>query len=281
MPSHQSYMNTWLLSLQHGVFNGRPYSDHSVGLYRYQMSWFFQHFDEVSVANFKQCLLIIPIERFGKRRKLFEAVCCFTRFLIQEGVFPEVIIEQLKPFKPKRHLPPKKISLTEAEIEKLLQACESPLDTFIIRFLSQTGLRASEAANLQLSDLDLEKGFVTITRAKWGKSRRVGLTNAAIEAIQTFLPLRQFTYNPSVMTKINGKPMDRGGILTRIERISKKAGLKANAHALRRAFVTINANKGRPLPMLQIACGHSDITTTRSYCMTTEDETIEAMKGWD
>ena len=74
--------------------------------------------------------------------------------------------------------------------------------------------------------------------------------------------------------------MDRYGIRVRLKKLGTKAKVDVTPHALRRAFVTINANKGRPLPMLQIACGHSDITTTRSYCMTTEDETIEAMKNW-
>jgi hypothetical protein len=35
-----------------------------------------------------------------------------------------------------------------------------------------------------------------------------------------------------------------------------------------------------PLLMLQMACCHSDIATTRSYCMTTEEEMTEAMKDW-
>jgi site-specific recombinase XerD len=81
--------------------------------------------------------------------------------------------------------------------------------------------------------------------------------------------------------KTNGKPMDRIGIACRLGKLSRKTGIPVTPHTLRRAFVTINANKGRPLPMLQIACGHSDITTTRSYCLTTEDETIEAMQSWD
>jgi integrase len=70
-------------------------------------------------------------------------------------------------------------------------------------------------------------------------------------------------------------------IAIRLEKLALKTGIPVTPHALRRAFVTINAYKGRPLPMLQIACGHSDITTTRSYCMTSEDETIEAMQNWD
>jgi integrase len=107
------------------------------------------------------------------------------------------------------------------------------------------------------------------------------LTQPAIEAIEGFLPLREHPDSSFLMTKSNGKPMDRNGILTRIYKLGRKAKIPVSPHALRRAFVTINANKGRPLPMLQIACGHSNITTTRSYCMTTEDETIETMSAWD
>ena len=66
----------------------------------------------------------------------------------------------------------------------------------------------------------------------------------------------------------------------KIERVSKHFDFHFTPHALRRAFVTINVNKGRPLVHLQIACGHADITTTRSYCQTSEDEVLEAMQNW-
>jgi site-specific recombinase XerD len=49
---------------------------------------------------------------------------------------------------------------------------------------------------------------------------------------------------------------------------------------MRPAFVTINANKGRSLVMLQMACGHADIKTTRDYCRTSEQEMVKAMQEW-
>jgi site-specific recombinase XerD len=49
---------------------------------------------------------------------------------------------------------------------------------------------------------------------------------------------------------------------------------------MRPAFVTINANKGRSLVMLQMACGHADIKTTRDYCRTSEQEMDKAMQEW-
>lgn len=281
MNKHASYVTVWLQALRHGLFNGRPYSEHCINLYDYQINWFFARFDEVSVASFKQALMQIPIEQFAKRLKLFEAVNCFAKFLIQEGFLDESIPDQLKKFKPRRHLPPKKVTVDQAGIDSLLAACTTPTDKLLIVLLSQTGLRASEAAGLKLQDLCLDKRYLVVTRAKWGKTRRVGLTTIAIQAIEEFIPKREHPDSPYLMTKSNGIPMDRNGILTRIYKMGKKVEVPVSPHALRRAFVTINANKGRPLPMLQIACGHSNITTTRSYCMTTEDETIEAMKEWD
>jgi integrase len=70
-------------------------------------------------------------------------------------------------------------------------------------------------------------------------------------------------------------------IYNRLKRLGKEAGVTVSPHALRRCFVTLNANKGRPLQMLKHACGHSDIKTTMGYCMTTEQEVIEAMKEWE
>jgi integrase len=77
-----------------------------------------------------------------------------------------------------------------------------------------------------------------------------------------------------------GRSVERYGARTRLEKLGQRIGIPVTPHALRRAFVTLNANKGRPLVMLQIACGHSDIATTRSYCLTSEDEAIQAMQGW-
>jgi site-specific recombinase XerD len=74
--------------------------------------------------------------------------------------------------------------------------------------------------------------------------------------------------------------MNRDTVHQKIERVSRHFDFHFTPHALRRAFVTINVNQGKPLVHLQIACGHSDITTARNYCMTSQNEVIEAMKNW-
>jgi len=278
---HRPYVEAWHQAIRYGLLNGRPYSDHCVKLYLYQTGWFLDKFQAVSFETLKQGLLSVPIEQFSKRLKLYEALNCFARFLIQEGALEEGFLELAKRVRPRRHLPPKKLTVDAKGLEKLMAVCSTPLDSLLLILLSQTGLRASEAASLKLEDIHLDQGYLVVRLAKWGKTRRVGLTQTAMTAIEAYLKERVDSGAPYLMTKVNDKPMDRNGILTRIYKLGRKAKIPVSPHALRRAFVTLNANKGRPLVMLQIACGHSNITTTRSYCMTTEDETIEAMQAWD
>lgn len=281
MAKHAKFVSAWVEAMRYGILTGRPYSESCIRLYRYEVEVFLKKFHEVSIPNYKLGLKDISIEQFSKRRALFEALNCFAKFLIQEGEMPDGFLSKMKEFRPKRHMPPKKISVDQSQLDKLMAVCEKPLDKLLIVLLSQTGLRASEAAALKVEDINFEKRFLLVRKAKWGKSRRVGLTQQALDAILEYLDVRKDKDFPGLMKKDSGIQMDRGGILTRIYKLGRKAGVEVSPHALRRAFVTINANKGRPLVMLQMACGHSDITTTRSYCMTTEDEAIEAMQGWD
>lgn len=124
----------------------------------------------------------------------------------------------------------------------------------------QCGLRA---ANLGCS---VDKG---------NKRRSVGLNNLTIEVLQAYLrEERPASSYPNLFLN----KLDRHGVRPRMERVGKLAGVEVSPHALRRTFVTINANKGRSLVMLQMACGHADIKTTRAYYRTTEEEVIAVMR---
>ena len=151
----------------------------------------------------------------------------------------------------------------------------------IVHLLSSTGLRASEFCALRLQDVNLTEGYLIVQRGKGGKRRRVGLNSLCCQLLTQHLDTLPYqTPTSSVFLNNLKEPMTRDGLLNRIRFLGKKTGLDVSPHALRRAFVTINANKGRSLVMLQMACGHSDIKTTRSYCKTTEDEMIREMQGW-
>ncbi len=275
------YLRGWEDAMRFGLMGGRPFSEISVRTYTYYTEWFLKQYGLLSIENLKKALIAIPIEHFAKRQKLFQSLTSFAKYLVQEGLLEETYVAGAKKFKPRRHLPERKITVDQKGLDQLLESSQSPLERLLVILLSQTGLRVSEAANLCLEDIDFENRFLRVKLAKWGKTRRVGLSMNVISAIQVYLRFRPKTEERWLFINRNGERMDRYGFRNRLERIGERAEVKVTPHALRRAFVTLNANKGRPLVMLQIACGHNDIATTRSYCMTTEDEAIEAMQAWD
>jgi site-specific recombinase XerD len=225
-------------------------------------------------------LLFTPVEQFGKKDKFYKSLACFAKFLISENELDESFLENLRKLKPKRHLPPKRTVVNELELGRLIEACTTVLDKTLVIVLSQTGLRASECAALKIRDINFEQQTLTVQVGKGGKRRFVGLSLETLKTVQHYLGSRISMPEQSLFLNAFNLPLDRNGIRMRLDKLSRVTGIKVNAHSLRRAFVTINANKGRPLQMLQIACGHSDINTTRSYCMTTEQEVIDAMKNW-
>lgn len=267
--------------MAYGLLDGRPFSATTICTYMYYAKTFLQEYGFLTETTLKRVLMSVPPTMFAKREKIHRALVCFGKFLVEDGLMLETDWERLKKFRPKRHIQPTRSALTETELNNLIAVCKSPLDTLIVVLLASTGLRVTEACALCMRDIDLQNGVLTVRHGKGGKNRRVGLPAIAIEAIQQFLKVSPRSQPDDLLfLNLKGAIMDRHGIKQRLERISKQAGLQVSPHTLRRTFVTINANKGRPLAMLQIACGHSDITTTRSYCLTSEDEVIAAMQDW-
>jgi site-specific recombinase XerD len=67
-------------------------------------------------------------------------------------------------------------ALTDEELRALIKACHGTgftdrRDEAIVRLMAETGMRAGEVVGLQVADLDLQRGLVTVRRGKGGKGR--------------------------------------------------------------------------------------------------------------
>jgi integrase/recombinase XerD len=91
--------------------------------------------------------------------------------------------------------------ITSAEVFKLMGAAQrlSPKGgirpgciRFLIGLLHTTGLRISEAINLNLGDVDLERNTLFIRRGKFGKDRLIALSPSTRNALEEWLHLRSF-----------------------------------------------------------------------------------------
>jgi integrase len=279
---HSAYVDAWHQAMTQGLMTGRAFSPETVKAYRYRMDEFLKKHPAVTVDALKMALAAVSVESVAVRDKLYKAVVCFSKFLIREGAMSADFPAQVKPLAPKYHKPPKRHTVPAEGLDALLTVCNTPMEWAIVNLLAHTGLRASELCALTPADIDMEEASLTVRRGKGGKQRRVGLSKAPLDALRLYLAQHP-PASPSSRLFLNkdSKPLNRYNLYQLLQRIGGRAEVKVHPHALRRAFVTINANKGRSLVILQRSCGHSKIKTTMDYCQTSEQEVIEAMKGWD
>ena len=173
---------------------------------------------------------------------------------------------------------PRAMSL--ADTESLLAAPEEgsffERDRALFELLYATGLRVSEAAGLDLEDVDFSSRLARVA-GKGGKERIVTFGEEAEEALREYLPARaerRRRFDESLPGE--GEPLfvnARGGRLTTrsMARLLKSrlraAGLPSaiSPHALRHTFATHLLSAGADLRSIQELLGHASLSTTQKY----------------
>ena len=123
-------------------------------------------------------------------------VRCFARHWSAHDPQTEVPPSGLLPYRPGRARP---YLYSKDEVRKLLQSAQRLPSTHGLRgqtyycllgLLAVTGLRISEARNLQTEDVDLKEGVLTIRGAKFGKSRLVPIHASTCKVLSAYASRR-------------------------------------------------------------------------------------------
>jgi integrase/recombinase XerD len=280
-PDYTKELSQWVAAMANGSFNGKVYSPLTIDYYESNVRGFLTTYPEITRQNIQKCFLSIPVEAYAKRFKLYKALVSFCKWLIQQETLSEDVLEKLQTLQPKRHKPPVQRSLSEQDALKLLGVLRTPEEKAFVGIMLGAGLRVSELVALTWADIDLIAMAIKVQKGKGGKARVVGITLQLWQMLKDYQnEVSPVSLKEHLFKDPHGVALSRIAIGKRLERIGQRVGLKVSPHMLRRSFVTHNANKGRPLQMIQMACGHSDIKTTMAYCKTKEEEVVNAMKDW-
>ena len=144
-------------------------------------------------------------------------------------------------------------------------------DRAILELMYACGLRASEAINLDVRDLDL-KAQVLRTRGKGSKERLVPVGREAVAAVKAWLTRgRPVFVGPGEESRLfvnrRGTGLTRQGLYKIVQRHARAVGLddRMSPHTLRHTFATHLLAGGCDLRAVQEMLGHADIATTQIY----------------
>jgi integrase/recombinase XerD len=176
--------------------------------------------------------------------------------------------------------------LSHGEVNRLLSAPRGSepaalRDRALLELMYASGLRASEAIGLEVTDVDLERGFVR-PHGKGSKERIVPLGRQAGAAVRAYLrsarpDLVGTRAEPKLFVNLRGKGLTRQGLYKIIRGHAEAAGLdgKMSPHTLRHTFATHLLSGGCDLRSVQEMLGHSDISTTQLYTHLSGEEIKE------
>jgi integrase/recombinase XerD len=281
--THRELIDTFLKFCEQGLHNesGNPYSPETLKIHRHYLTTFLDKHEQCAFHTIRAELLELPKEQFGKRQKILRVLSAFAVWLVQEEMMEVSELEKIRKIKVKRHVPPKQVALRDDQIDTLIDACRNSYERLIVIGLSETGLRNSEFRTLTMEKLDLKNREIK-TIGKGNRERWVGLTKKATEAFEAYIAeYGPFNDSESLFKNRDRNLIIRYGLRDRLQRVGDRIGIEVHPHAMRRSFVTNNVAKGRNMVDLQLASGHSQISTTRMYCRTEQVDVVKRMKDWD
>lgn len=171
---------------------------------------------------------------------------------------------------------------TEEEAGKILAAAAKcgNRDSAMALLLLDTGIRASELADLMWADVDLDGAKGTIRSGKGGKTRRIFWSTTTNSALWRYVHEREldtegqsqaipvFVGRPG---RYVGQQLTRSGVFQITQRWAQMAEVKhCHPHTFRHTFATLFLMEGGNQMALMELMGHSDIKQTQKYVKFTQ-----------
>jgi integrase/recombinase XerD len=206
--------------------------------------------------------------RFWRLRKLLD-------FLVRARVLLRNPAAKLS----RKHAPSRHRDwLGEDEVERLLEAIDAGdelalRDRALLELFYSSGLRLDEARRLELDDLDLAEGFVTVRDSKNRRDRRVPVGETAIGWLQRYLrearPRLLERRPPTAIVFLSRRAtlLGKETIRARVLGHAARAGLRKHVtpHGLRHSFAVHLLRHGASTRHIQEMLGHRSLESTKLY----------------
>lgn len=168
-------------------------------------------------------------------------------------------------------------TFSSEQLKKLITICQvsdnnSCRNSAIILLMLDCGIRVSELVNINLSDVNMNEGFIKIRIAKGGKERLVPVGSVILRVFWKYInqsrPKPLTDRIDRLFLNSNGLPLTKNGIQQMLRRLGKNAGIsgvRCSPHTLRHTFAKNYLLNGGDIFSLQRILGHSSLASVRIY----------------
>lgn len=202
--------------------------------------------------------------------RALSAARSFYRYLLREGIVAHNPFAGIAAPKSGKRLP-KALSVDQAA--HLMQIEGDALlvirDRALLELLYSSGLRLAEIVGIDVADLDLRDGAVTVT-GKGGKTRIIPVGSQARTALASWLKERASIAavgETAVFLGRNGRRLGVRSVQVRLKEWARRQGLETpvHPHMLRHSFASHLLESSGDLRAVQELLGHADLSTTQVY----------------
>ncbi|MEP0754078.1 site-specific integrase [Trichocoleus sp. Lan] len=187
---------------------------------------------------------------------------------------------------------PKKLpkTLTQEQVQQLIDACKRIRDKLLICLLCETGMRIGQALGLRHEDIRSWDNEIQIVprddnangaRAKTKETYTIHVTQKLIALYSKYLTDEYPEDVDSDYLFINiwegkvGYPLTYSTVQSLFERLEKATGVEATPHAFRHTHATELIRSGMEMSYVQKRLGHASIQTTLSTYVHLQDEDLK------
>lgn len=200
-------------------------------------------------------------------------------FLLEDGIIATDPAKHIN--SPRRGLSLPNV-LEEEEVDALLESSagdtpEELRNRAMLELMYASGMRVSELVQLDLGNIDLERGYVRCF-GKGSKERLVPIHREATLAVSDYLSNGRPKFQgkqskKAIFLNSRGSRLTRQGFWSILKKLASITGLEGRItpHTLRHSYATHLLRGGAPLRHVQELLGHANIATTQVYTHLTSE----------
>ena len=193
----------------------------------------------------------------------------YCGWLVQSGMMDNDPTSNLKAPRLPERLPK---ALPQEELNHMLDSAPvddslAVRDHALFELMYGSGLRLSEIHGLDLGDVLLDEGWVSVT-GKGRKERQVPLSGKSVKALRAYLSERVAADGETALfTGKNGTRLGQRQIQKRLQAwaVRQGSGQHISPHMMRHSYASHLLQSSRDIRAVQELLGHSNLSTTQIY----------------